>query len=51
MEATNDRGADVVINTLQGELMQAAWKCVAMHGMVCIYLNSVFVPKLTCSVR
>ncbi|KAK5447978.1 hypothetical protein LTS15_009477 [Exophiala xenobiotica] len=31
-EATNDRGADVVINTSQGEFMQAAWKCVAMHG-------------------
>ncbi|ODA79280.1 hypothetical protein RJ55_04873 [Drechmeria coniospora] len=32
MRATNDRGVDVVLNSLAGELLQASWKCVAEFG-------------------
>ncbi|PHH89840.1 hypothetical protein CDD83_5136 [Cordyceps sp. RAO-2017] len=32
MQATNGRGVDMVLNSLSGELLQAAWQCVAKHG-------------------
>jgi NADPH:quinone reductase-like Zn-dependent oxidoreductase len=32
MQATNDRGVDVVLNSLSGELLHASWKCVAKCG-------------------
>lgn len=30
--ATNDRGVDVVLNSLSGELLHASWDCVADFG-------------------
>ncbi|KAL8864761.1 MAG: hypothetical protein Q9198_009658 [Flavoplaca austrocitrina] len=30
--ATNNRGVDIVLNSLSGELLHASWKCVAEHG-------------------
>lgn len=32
MKATEDRGVDVVLNSLSGELLHASWKCVAKCG-------------------
>lgn len=32
MAATNDRGVDMVLNSLSGELFHASWECVAKHG-------------------
>ncbi|KAK1239013.1 hypothetical protein MKX08_006074 [Trichoderma sp. CBMAI-0020] len=32
MEATNGRGADLVLNSLSGELLHTSWKCVAPFG-------------------
>lgn len=32
MRATNDRGVDLVLNSLAGELLHASWKCVAEFG-------------------
>ncbi|OTA89815.1 hypothetical protein M434DRAFT_398366 [Hypoxylon sp. CO27-5] len=32
MEATNNRGVDVVLNSLSGDLLHASWKCVAEFG-------------------
>jgi NADPH:quinone reductase-like Zn-dependent oxidoreductase len=32
MHATRDRGVDVVLNSLSGELLHASWKCVAEFG-------------------
>jgi NADPH:quinone reductase-like Zn-dependent oxidoreductase/acyl carrier protein len=32
MEATHNRGVDVVLNSLSGELLHASWKCVAEFG-------------------
>jgi NAD(P)-dependent dehydrogenase (short-subunit alcohol dehydrogenase family)/acyl carrier protein len=32
MAATNNRGVDVVLNSLSGELLHASWKCVAEFG-------------------
>ena len=32
MSATNNRGVDVVLNSLSGELLHASWKCVAEFG-------------------
>ncbi|KAI1361572.1 putative polyketide synthase [Xylaria arbuscula] len=32
MKATNNRGVDVVLNSLSGDLMHASWKCVAEFG-------------------
>lgn len=32
MSATNQRGVDVVLNSLSGELLTASWKCVAAFG-------------------
>jgi NADPH:quinone reductase-like Zn-dependent oxidoreductase len=32
MKATNDRGVDVVLNSLAGGLLHASWDCVAPHG-------------------
>ncbi|OJJ74399.1 hypothetical protein ASPBRDRAFT_120577 [Aspergillus brasiliensis CBS 101740] len=34
MKVTNGRGADLVLNSLSGELLQATWKCVAKYGMM-----------------
>jgi NADPH:quinone reductase-like Zn-dependent oxidoreductase len=32
MRVTNDRGVDLVLNSLSGELLHASWKCVAEFG-------------------
>lgn len=32
MEETNNRGVDVVLNSLSGDLLHASWKCVAEFG-------------------
>lgn len=32
MRATNGRGVDMVLNSLSGELLHAAWQCVAKYG-------------------
>lgn len=32
MLATNNRGVDVVLNSLSGDLLHASWKCVAEFG-------------------
>ncbi|KAL1642561.1 Type I Iterative PKS [Diplodia intermedia] len=32
MEATNDEGVDVVINTLTGELLEESWRCIREGG-------------------
>ncbi|PYI02487.1 polyketide synthase [Aspergillus sclerotiicarbonarius CBS 121057] len=32
MRATSDRGVDVVLNSLSGDLLHASWKCVAEFG-------------------
>ena len=32
MEATNDKGVDVVLNSLAGEQLRATWKCMAPFG-------------------
>lgn len=32
MEATSDRGVDVVLNSLSGDLLHASWACVAEFG-------------------
>jgi acyl transferase domain-containing protein/NADPH:quinone reductase-like Zn-dependent oxidoreductase len=32
MAATNDRGVDVALNSLPGDLLQATWKCMAPFG-------------------
>lgn len=32
MDATNERGVDVVLNSLSGDLLHASWKCVAEFG-------------------
>jgi NADPH:quinone reductase-like Zn-dependent oxidoreductase len=32
LQATNGRGADLVLNSLSGELLHASWKCVAEFG-------------------
>lgn len=32
MSATNNRGVDVVLNSLSGDLLHASWKCVAEFG-------------------
>lgn len=32
MAATNNRGVDVVLNSLSGDLLHASWKCVAEFG-------------------
>jgi NADPH:quinone reductase-like Zn-dependent oxidoreductase len=32
MKATFNRGVDVVLNSLSGELLHESWKCVAEHG-------------------
>jgi hypothetical protein len=32
MEVTDGRGADVVLNSLSGELLHASWRCVAEFG-------------------
>ncbi|KAF4592341.1 polyketide synthase [Ophiocordyceps camponoti-floridani] len=34
MRATNNRGVDVVLNSLSGELLQASWNCVAKGGIM-----------------
>lgn len=34
LEATNNRGVDVVLNSLSGDLLQASWKCVAEFGVM-----------------
>ncbi|TGJ79517.1 hypothetical protein E0Z10_g9254 [Xylaria hypoxylon] len=34
MEATNNRGVDVVLNSLSGDLLHASWKCVAEFGVM-----------------
>ncbi|KAL3417435.1 polyketide synthase [Phlyctema vagabunda] len=32
MRETNDRGVDIVLNSLSGELLHTSWKCVATRG-------------------
>ena len=32
MRATNNKGVDVVLNSLSGDLLHASWKCVAEFG-------------------
>jgi NADPH:quinone reductase-like Zn-dependent oxidoreductase len=32
MRATDNRGVDVVLNSLSGDLLHASWKCVAEFG-------------------
>ena len=32
MKETGNRGVDVVLNSLSGELLHASWKCVAEFG-------------------
>lgn len=32
MRVTDDRGVDLVLNSLAGELLHASWKCVAEFG-------------------
>ena len=32
MEATNQRGVDVVLNSLSGELLDESWRCIADNG-------------------
>ncbi|KAI0110540.1 putative polyketide synthase [Hypoxylon sp. NC0597] len=34
MKATNNRGVDVVLNSLSGDLLHASWKCVAEFGVM-----------------
>jgi NADPH:quinone reductase-like Zn-dependent oxidoreductase len=34
MEATNNHGVDVVLNSLSGDLLHASWKCVAEFGVM-----------------
>ncbi|KAI0835188.1 putative polyketide synthase [Hypoxylon sp. FL0890] len=34
MQATNNRGVDVVLNSLSGDLLHASWKCVAEFGVM-----------------
>ena len=34
MRETNNRGVDVVLNSLSGELLHTSWKCVAEFGMM-----------------
>jgi NADPH:quinone reductase-like Zn-dependent oxidoreductase len=34
MAATNGRGADVVLNSLSGELLHASWQCTAEFGFM-----------------
>lgn len=34
MEATNNAGVNVVLNSLSGELLHASWKCVIENGMM-----------------
>lgn len=34
LNATNGRGADVVLNSLSGQLLQASWACVAEFGVM-----------------
>ena len=35
MRETSNRGADIVLNSLSGELLHTSWKCVAIRGKVC----------------
>lgn len=32
MRETNGKGADLVLNSLSGELLHASWQCVAKYG-------------------
>lgn len=32
MKATDNKGVDVVLNSLSGELLHASWRCVAAFG-------------------
>lgn len=32
MRETAGRGADIVLNSLSGELLHTSWKCVAIRG-------------------
>ena len=32
LQATRGRGVDMVLNSLSGELLHAAWQCVAKYG-------------------
>lgn len=32
LASTNDRGVDMVLNSLAGDLLQASWRCVAKFG-------------------
>ena len=32
MQSTHDRGVDVVLNSLSGDLLHASWQCVAKRG-------------------
>jgi NADPH:quinone reductase-like Zn-dependent oxidoreductase len=32
MKETDGKGADIVLNSLSGELLHASWQCVAEHG-------------------
>ena len=32
MRETQGKGADIVLNSLAGELLQASWQCVAPYG-------------------
>ncbi|KAI8630110.1 putative polyketide synthase [Xylariaceae sp. FL1651] len=34
MQVTNNRGVDVVLNSLSGDLLHASWKCVAEFGVM-----------------
>ncbi|KAL8908900.1 MAG: hypothetical protein Q9171_005243 [Xanthocarpia ochracea] len=34
MEATYDKGVDIVLNSLSGELLHVSWKCVAEFGIM-----------------
>lgn len=34
MRATSERGVDLVLNSLSGELLHASWKCVAEFGVM-----------------
>ncbi|KAH7400779.1 hypothetical protein DE146DRAFT_653958 [Phaeosphaeria sp. MPI-PUGE-AT-0046c] len=34
MRTTNNKGVDLVLNSLSGELLHASWKCVAPFGMM-----------------
>lgn len=34
LKATNNRGVDVVLNSLSGELLHGSWDCVAEYGTI-----------------